>query len=77
MYVLFGRRAVGALLLAVAILTSTSFGQSQVAIVGKESAPSTGVPIKTNAFTVLLVPNYYSQTDGMRLSDLRLKRTAR
>ena len=60
MYVLFGRRAVGALLLAVAILTSTSFGQSQVAIVGRDSTPSTGdIPIRTNAFTILLVQKYY------------------
>jgi len=71
MYVLFGRRAVGALLLAVAILTSTSFGQSQVAIVGRDSTPSTGdIPIRTNAFTILLVPNYYSQTDGMSLAEI-------
>lgn len=71
MYVFFGERAVGAFLLAGAVLANTSFAQTQTASVSRNPSQSSGdTAVRVSPLFTSVVPSYLSQTDGIMLSEI-------
>jgi cobalt-zinc-cadmium efflux system outer membrane protein len=71
MRVLVGERAIGAFLLAVAVLANTSFAQTPIASVKTVSIRPNGESNEMERPLVAsVISNYYNQTDGISLSEI-------
>lgn len=71
MSVFVGERAIGAFLLAVAVLANISFAQTSIASVKKEPIRSNGESITMERPLVAsVISNYYDQADGITLSEI-------
>lgn len=71
MSVFVGERAIGAFLLAVAVLANISFAQTSIASVKKEPIRSNGESITMERPLVAsVISNYYDQDDGLPLAEI-------